>query len=75
MKLKELLESIQDFKKEYPDIEDWDVYIEIIQESAPTLKKRGWKVFKDSEGWEFVNIEGGIGLEPKEKKVLILLNY
>ena len=75
MKLKEILKDIKYYKKEYKDLDDWEVYIEIIRDKTSELKKRGWEITKDRDGWEFINIEGGIGLNPKEKIILICANY
>ncbi len=75
MKLKEILKDIKRYKKEYKDLDDWDVYIEIIRGKTSELKKAGWKVIRDSEDWEFINIEGGVGLNPKEKIIVICANY
>ena len=75
MKLKEILKDIKRYKKEFKDFDNWDVYIEIIRGKTSDLKKAGWKVIKDSESWEFINIEGGIGLNTKKKQILICANY
>lgn len=105
MKLKQLLKQVEKLKQKYPDIEDWDVYVEtemytygekysindeIIQHNKETLdkinvdKKAGWKFIEcptynsNNELMDidyYKGIEGGIGIIPESKNLLICINY
>ena len=77
MKVKNLLEEIEQCKKDYPDFLEWDVYTEQVFEIDKQFKKSspGWKWLTGSEGWEYLECAGFWTKFPEEKVFTINVNY
>jgi len=70
MKVKDLIQEIEDCKKEYPDFLEWDVYTEQIGDSH-----KDWEWLKDSEDWDYIKCAGFWTKFTKEKAFTINVNY
>ena len=77
MKVKDLLEAIERYKEDYPDLLDWEIYTEQIYEEDKKYKKdnQKWEVVSDSEGWEYFQCAGFNTLFPNKKIFTINVNY
>ena len=83
MKVKDLLEAIEDSKNCYSDFLEWDVYTEQISETDKVFKtgkgvdgfQKDWGHLTDSEGWLYVHCAGFNTLFEKEKVFTINVNY
>ena len=77
MKVKDLLEEINQCKDEYGDsFLDWDVYTEQLDEDDKKYKKQGgWSFIKDSQDWEYYKCAGFWTKFPDKKIFTININY
>jgi len=77
MKVKDLIQEIEDCKQEYHDFLEWDIYTEQINEIDKQSKKTNpqWKWLMDSEEWEYLECAGFWTKFPKEKAFTINVNY
>lgn len=76
MKIRELLETIEKRKSDYPDILDWDIYIQVIDTIDFNNKKEsGWKFLTDSEDWKYIKCHGFNTYYEKEKVLTINADY
>ncbi len=77
MTVGELLEEIEKCRREYgDDFLDWEVYTEQISRvDREWKKKRKWKNFTDSDGWEFFECAGFWTKWPEKKIFTINVNY
>jgi len=83
MKVKDLLQEIEDCKKEYgDDFLDWDVYTEQICEYDKKHKRtnvestgKKWGCFRDSEDWEYFECAGFWTKWPKKRIFTVNVNY
>ena len=76
MKVRDLLETIEKRKKDFPDILDWDIYIQVVNEENYESKKRSnWKFINDSEDWEYIECAGWHTYFKEEKVLTINADY
>jgi len=77
MKVKDLLQKIEDCKKEYDDFLEWEVYTEQLDEYDKEQKRLNpqWKRLYDSEGWEYFECAGFWTVFAKDKVFTINVNY
>ena len=76
MKVRDLLETIEKRKKDFPDILDWDIYIQVVNEENYESKKRSnWTFLKDSEDWEYIECAGWNTYFTEEKVLTINADY
>ncbi len=81
MKVKDLLEEIEQCLKEYSnEFLDWDVYTEQLSENDKSLKKSdefggNWKTFTDDYGWEYFECVGFWTENPQKKIFTVNVNY
>jgi len=78
MKVRDLLEEINQDRKEYGDeFLDWEVYTEQLDETDKRMKKTNlqWKWITDSEEWQYCECAGWWTKFPKEKVFTININY
>lgn len=73
MKVGDLLDAIEHYKKDHSDIMDWDVYVEQLPESQ---RSRYITCFlRDSEGCDYCKCFGNSTLWPRQKIITIKINY
>jgi hypothetical protein len=73
VKVKELLEAIQTAKeKHYPDIEDWDVAVEVPLRVDDNMKN---DIIIDYEDWMYCKCHGFNTYMPNEKVFTINIHY
>jgi hypothetical protein len=77
MKVKDLVEQIEWYKKEYDDFLSWDVFLEQLTEDDKSDKRGNpqWKWLTDDEGWEYVECAGFWTAFPDDKAFSINVNY
>ena len=77
MKVRELLESIENWKREYPDLLDYDVYTEQVNTQDREYKERyqKWEIESDSDGWEYFKCHGFNTVFSDKKIFTINVNY
>jgi len=90
MKVRDLLKSIENYQKQFPDFLDWDIYSEQLISGDKAFKRRkhidnlpwydlkngqSWKTIKDSEGWEYFECCGFNTIFTKEKIFTINVNF
>ena len=76
MRVKDLLEAIENKSKEFPDFLDWEVYIQVVNgENYEHHKSSNWKFKEDSEGWEYIECAGWHTCFPKDKVFTVNADY
>lgn len=78
MTVGDLLKEIKRCQKEYSkDFLEWEVYTEQTDEKDKKYKRKeqGWKIVKDSEGWEYFKCCGFSTIMPNKKIFTININY
>lgn len=77
MKVKDLIQEIEDCKQRYHNFLEWDIYTEQINEIDKQSKRINpqWKWLKDGEGWEYIECAGFWTKFPKEEAFTINVNY
>jgi len=80
MKVKELINEIEECKEKYSDFLEWDIYTEQIEESDKTTKKGSgfggnWKWVTDGDDWEYIECAGFWTKFPDKKIFTINVNY
>ena len=78
MKVKDLLEEIEDCRKDYgEDFLEWNIYSEQVKGADRRHKKSNpqWKWLKDGDGWEYLECAGFWTKFGKEKAFTINVNY
>lgn len=84
MKIKHLLEEIENCRKEYgEDFLEWDIYTEQLSpedrknKSIKDLNVFGgnWDIIDDGDGWEYFKCVGFFTIFPNKKIFTINVNY
>lgn len=80
MKIRDLIEEIEQCKQEYgDDFLDWDVYTEQIDEMDKVVKTSGlqkdWGKVSDSEEWEYFECAGFWTKFPDKRIFTVNVNY
>lgn len=90
MKLRELLEKINKYVESNPEILDYSIYTEQLNEKDKNFKRKpsrsdipwyhedngqGWEHIKDSDEWEYFEVWGENTIFNKEKIFTININY
>lgn len=78
MKVMDLLQQIEDCRKEYGDeFLGWSIFTEQLDGIDKQSKKTNpqWKWLTDSEGWEYIECAGFCTIFSKEKAITINVNY
>lgn len=78
MKVRELKRQLKLYEQEYPDIDKFDVFIEILNIEDFKFKKQSdsvWKIIKDSKQREYIESVGDLGLILKKKTLTININH
>ena len=72
MKVKDLIEAIEQGKKEYKEFLEWNVAVETPFTVDTNMEK---DMLKDSEGWQYCKCHGFNTYMPKEKVFSINIHY
>lgn len=80
MKVKDLVNEIEECKQKYDDFLEWDVYTEQCDEDDKNTKKGKdfggyWGIVGDSEDWEYFECAGFWTKFPDKKIFTINVNY
>ena len=79
IKVKDLMKQLEEKCQQIDGFEEFDVHIECVHGHDLEHKrdpKTGWNIYKDPDGWEWVNLAVGVNLINKDKKIVgISANY
>ena len=77
MKVKDLLDTINIWKKEYDDFLEYDVYTEQCGANDKSHKRNDqrWDIVADSEQWEYFKCEGFHTILKDKKIFTVNVNY
>jgi len=79
MKIQKLKEQIKLLEKEYPDINKYDIFVEIVESNDLKFKKSqqsGWKFITDKNNkYTYIETMGQINILPDKKILIININH
>ena len=75
MKVKDFLQTLNLLKEQCKDIDDWDIYVEYLDEPISSKVSQGFNIIKDSEDWQYIETAGFSTQFIKDKILTININF